>query len=190
MTLEKKVGDKIKALRDAYQISLDELVVRTGIDKTQLEEIEGNHYLPALALLTKIARALGVRLGTLLDQETELGPVINRKKQEKRVIHFADRVQESAVLDFYSLAEQKSGRNMDPFLIDIEPNASEKQTFNSHEGEEFIFVLKGQLRIVYGTNDYVLNAGDSIYYDSIIEHSVEAATTEPAKVLAVVYTPV
>ena len=83
MTSEKKVGDKIKALRDAYQISLDELVVRTGIDKTQLEEIEGNHYLPALALLTKIARALGVRLGTLLDQETELGPVINRKKQEK-----------------------------------------------------------------------------------------------------------
>ncbi len=128
MTSEKKVGDKIKALRDAYQISLDELVVRTGIDKTQLEEIEGNHYLPALALLTKIARALGVRLGTLLDQETELGPVINRKKQEKRVIHFADRVQESAILDFYSLAEQKSGRNMDPFLIDIEPNATEKQT--------------------------------------------------------------
>jgi len=189
MISEKKVGDKIKALRKSYQISLDELVERTGIDKAQLEQIEDNQHLPALALLTKIAKALGVRLGTLLDQETELGPVINRKKQEKRVIHFADRVQESALLDFYSLAEQKSGRNMDPFLIDIEPNASEKQTFNSHEGEEFIFVLKGQLHILYGTNEYTLNAGDSIYYDSIIEHSVGTANTEPAKVLAIVYSP-
>jgi len=189
MISEKKVGDKIKALRKAYQISLDELVERTGIDKAQLEQIEENQHLPALALLTKIARALGVRLGTILDQDTELGPVINRKKQEKQVIHFANHVEDSGTLDFFSLAEQKSGRNMDPFLIDIEPNKAKKHTFNSHEGEEFIFVLKGQLRVIYGTNDYVLNSGDSIYYDSIIEHSVEAANTEPTKVLAVVYTP-
>ena len=190
MTSEKKVGDKIKALREAYQISIDEIVVRTGIDKTQLEEIESNQYLPALALLTKIAQALDVRLGTLLDQETELGPVVNRKKEEKRVSHFADSVQESDSLGFYALAEQKSGRNMDPFLIDVELNTSKKPIFNSREGEAFLFVLKGQLRIVYGTNDYLLNAGDSIYYDSIIEHSVEATTAEPTKVLAVVYTPV
>lgn len=79
---------------------------------------------------------------------------------------------------------------MEPFMIDVAPSA-EGESFvpSSHEGEEFIYVLEGKLEIVYGKNTYQLEAGDSIYYDSIVAHHVHAAKGSSARILGVVYTP-
>ena len=76
---------------------------------------------------------------------------------------------------------------MEPFIINIEPEDPEKLLLSSHEGEEFIYVLEGKVNIKYGMDEYVLEQGDSIYYDSIVEHLVYG--TESAKILAVVYAP-
>ena len=78
---------------------------------------------------------------------------------------------------------------MEPFLIDIKPSSSSKLTASSHEGEEFLYVLKGSITVLYGLDEFVLNTGESIYYDSIVEHLVTSANNDPAQVLAVVYTP-
>ncbi len=59
----------------------------------------------------------------------------------------------------------------------------------SHEGEEFIMVMEGTMEISYGKNTYLLEEGDSIYYDSIVPHHVHAYEGQAAKILAVVYTP-
>ncbi|MDD2910812.1 MAG: cupin domain-containing protein, partial [Petrimonas sp.] len=64
-----------------------------------------------------------------------------------------------------------------------------KMTTSSHEGEEFLYVLKGSITVLYGSDKFVLNTGESIYYDSVVEHLVISASDEPAQVLAVVYTP-
>ena len=65
----KIVGEKIKSLRETKQISMAELAERTGLAIEQIERIENNVDLPSLAPLIKIARALGVRLGTFLDDQ-------------------------------------------------------------------------------------------------------------------------
>lgn len=57
------------------------------------------------------------------------------------------------------------------------------------KGEEFIYVLEGVLEINYGKNTYILEEGDSIYYDSIVAHHVHAAADNTAKILGVIYTP-
>ena len=191
MDNSKIVGEKIKALRESKEISIEDLAERSGLAVEQIERIENNIDIPSLAPLIKIARVLGVRLGTFLDDMTDEGPVLCRKKEASDTISFSNNaVRSRKHMEYHSLSKSKADRHMEPFIIDVAESSDNEFILSSHEGEEFIFVLKGQLRIVYGTNDYVLNAGDSIYYDSIIEHSVEAATTEPAKVLAVVYTPV
>ena len=69
---------------------------------------------------------------------------------------------------------------MEPFLIEIAP---------SEEGEDFIYVLNGVVEINYGKNTYILEEGDSIYYDSIVAHHVHAAADNKARILGVVYTP-
>ena len=61
---------------------------------------------------------------------------------------------------------------------------------SSHEGEEFIYVMEGTMEISYGQSSYLLNEGDSIYYDSIVPHHVHAYQGQEAKILAVVYTPI
>lgn len=74
------IGEKIKDLRTAKEISIDELAERTGLTAGQIERIENNIDIPSLAPLLKIARALGVRLGTFLDDQSEEdGPVVCRR---------------------------------------------------------------------------------------------------------------
>ena len=76
----KIVGEKVKSIREVKQISVEDLVERTGLAKEQIERIENNIDIPSLAPLIKIARALGVRLGTFLDDQDEMGAVVCRRE--------------------------------------------------------------------------------------------------------------
>ena len=76
---------------------------------------------------------------------------------------------------------------MEPFIIDINPTVETDFVQSSHEGEEFIYVLNGKIEIKYGKSVYTLSEGDSIYYDSVVDHHVHAAEDSPAKIMAVVY---
>lgn len=71
MDTSKIVGEKIKSLRESQSISMEELAQRSGLAIEQIERIENNIDLPSLAPLIKIARVLGVRLGTFLDDQDE-----------------------------------------------------------------------------------------------------------------------
>ena len=193
MGTNKIIGEKIQSIRTSKQLSIEDVAERSGLPVEQIERIESNVEFPTLAPLIKVARVLGVRLGTFLDDQTELGPVVSRKKglEENSAIDFTnDDTNSKKHMEYHSLSQDKSGRHMEPFFINalpIEPG----ETFetSSHEGEEFIYVLSGVLEINYGKHTYVLEEGDSIYYDSIVKHHVHAANAEGAKIIGVVYTP-
>jgi quercetin dioxygenase-like cupin family protein len=76
---------------------------------------------------------------------------------------------------------------MEPFIVDIEGDA--EQSKSTHEGEEFIYVLSGKLSLEYGVDSYILETGDSVYYDSIVPHRVLSADKQGLTILAVIYTP-
>lgn len=186
------IGERIKLLRESKNISLEEMAKRTKLDIVQVEKIEQAKELPSLTPLVKIARVLGVRLGTFLDDHDESGPVIVRKNMHNKTVSFSTSdTLAHRHMDYFSLSPSKTGRHMEPFIIQIEP-ASEGVHFimSSHEGEEFIYCLDGMVEINYGKDTYVLEEGDSIYYDSIVAHHVHAGNDKGAKILAVVYTPV
>ena len=188
----KIIGAKIKNIRESKQLSIEEVAERSGLGIEQIERIEGNLDFPSLAPLIKIARVLGVRLGTFLDDQAELGPVVCRKKDsEADGIGFTNNAtQGHKHMDYHSLSQDKSGRHMEPFLIEIAPSEEgEDFILSTHEGEEFIYVLNGVVEINYGKNTYILEEGDSIYYDSIVAHHVHAPADNKARILGVVYTP-
>ncbi len=190
MEIEKNIGSKIKEIRGIKKVSLEDLSSRSNLDIDQIQKIEDGNFIPSLAPLIKIARALGVRLGTFLDDNNELGPVIVRSGQEKDGVRFVSKEETSGEnLNFYSLAADKAGRHMEPFIVDIDPLKSESHKLSTHEGEEFIFVLEGQIEVNYGKETYSLSKGDSIYLDSIVSHNVHAANNEPARILACLYAP-
>ena len=96
---------------------------------------------------------------------------------------------DAGVLDFFSLAEGKTARHMEPFMIAVNPAPLGEHSLSSHEGEEFVYVLEGEIEIEYGKDLHVLAPGDSIYYDSIVPHQLRAHGDAPARILAVVYAP-
>jgi transcriptional regulator with XRE-family HTH domain len=190
MASEKTVGEKIKQIRELKKVSLEELAERSGMEVTIVRKIEQEKTIPSLAPLIKIARALGVRLGTFLDDCDSFGPVVVRSGEYHKGVRFTSQPSEAREhLNFYSLAFDKAGRNMEPFIIDIEPGLQSDYMLSSHEGEEFIYVLDGEVEINYGKDVYNLGKGDSIYLDSIVLHNVHAGNKSSARILAVVYAP-
>jgi transcriptional regulator with XRE-family HTH domain len=191
MKNDKKVGGKIAAIREAKRMSIRDVAERTALHMEQIERIEKGIELPSMSPLIKIARTLGVRLGTFLDDQENLGPVIRRCNDAVPGLEFSnDEVQGRRHMTYHSLANDKSGRHMEPFLVEVSPSAKDDAfRLSSHEGEEFIYVIEGAVEINYGTTAYLLQAGDSIYYDSIVTHHVHAAGDGVARILGVIYTP-
>lgn len=191
MSVKNKIGAKVRMVRENRKLSIEEVSERTNLSVEQIASIEDGSLVPNLTPLIKIARVLGVRLGTFMDDDENLGPVVSRAQEKKEVTRFSDRGNAiNSDLDFYTLAQNKAGRHMDPFVIDIFPSSEEEVKLSTHEGEEFIYVLEGEVEIKYGKETYHLKTGDSIYYESIVAHHVHSFGSENAKILAVVYTPV
>ena len=184
------IGFKIKGMRESKNISIEEMSERTGLSVEQITSIENDAFLPSLGPLIKVARALGVRMGTFMDDNDELGPVVCRKEERSSSISFSnDTTDARKHMEYHPLAKQKAGRHMEPFIIDINPNGDANYQLSAHEGEEFIYVMEGQIELDYGKEKYTLNPGDSIYYDSIVKHHLHGAIGQSAKILALVYIP-
>jgi transcriptional regulator with XRE-family HTH domain len=184
------IGGKIKQYREMRLVARNDLAMNANLDVEQLRIIEEEGVIPSLGPLIRIARALGVRIGTFLDDAGQVGPVLVKAGSEKNTISFSSNDPSTRQhLNFYSLAADKAGRHMEPFIVDIQPASASDYKLSSHEGEEFIFVLNGSVEINYGRDLYRLEAGDSIYYDSIVMHNVHSGDGNEAKILAIVYTP-
>ena len=186
------IGSKIRGLRETKNLSVEEIAERSGLTVEQINSIENDVNLPSLGPLIKIARALGVRLGTFMDDSDALGPIVTRAKDREAdsSISFSNgAVDARKHMEYHPLAQQKAGRHMEPFIIDINPEESPEFQLSAHEGEEFIYVMQGEVEIVYGKETYKLGEGDSIFYDSIVKHHVHGAPGKSAKILAVVYIP-
>lgn len=183
-----KSGSRIAALRAERKLSAADLAARSGVNEKELEAIESGNSSPSIGPLVKISRVLGVRLGTLLDDAGGEGPVLCEKGHAEEVMRAPGQASPFAgSVSFFSLAKGKAGRSMEPFIIDVRPGVGAEPPLSTHEGEEFIYVLQGEIEVRYGAETFHVAAGDSIYYDSIVPHRVSSAA--PAKAIAVVYAP-
>jgi transcriptional regulator with XRE-family HTH domain len=186
-----RIGSKITTLRESLGFSQEQLAERCECTTHVIAGLEQGELAPSLTPLIKITRALGVRLGTLLDDDAQVGPVITRSGDNSGIsrVKSLEISSNAGALDFFSLAVNKTSRHMEPFVINVKPASESGVPLSSHEGEEFIYVLDGRIKIEYGKALHVLEPGDSMYYDSIVPHQVRACDGEVARILAVVYTP-
>ena len=190
MAHDTRTGAKLTTLRDSLGLTVEQVAQRSGCDVAVIQQLEAGELAPSLAPLIKITRALGCRLGTLLDDDAQMGPVVTRGDGERvgrppaqpRDRHARPRP--ARVL----LAGGRQERAPHGALSHSRA-ARRRAGAVDHEGEEVIYVLDGSIEIEYGKDLHVLGVGDSIYYDSIVPHQVRAAGTAAATILAVIYAP-
>jgi len=186
------VGAKIKGLRESKNLSVEEIAERSGLSIDQINAIETDETLPSLGPLIKIARALGVRLGTFMDDNDDIGPVVTRAEehcQDSSISFSNGNTDARKHMLYHPLARRKADRHMEPFIIDINPDERRDYKLSDHEGEEFVYVMEGEVELEYGKQKYLLKQGDSIYYDSIVKHHLHGAEGKKARILALIYIP-
>jgi transcriptional regulator with XRE-family HTH domain len=188
-TQEIKVGERIRALREQKGLSLQEMAERTGYSSALLSQIENHLISPPLGALIKIAKALAVKVGAFFGEDPREPFTIVRKNERRLASRFASKEGVSYGYSYESLGFDKKDRQMEPFLVTLEPALIKSEKLSAHEGEEFIFILEGEMEAILGDHKDVLYPGDCIYYDSSIPHKVQCHRETPAKILAVIWTP-
>lgn len=185
---EMNVGEKIKQLRKEKGISLQEFAELSGFSSALLSQVENHLVSPPLGTLIKISRALGVEIGHFFEDVREAPYTIVRKDERRNISRVASKAGKKYGYSYESLAFDKKGRHMEPFLVTLEPASVKDTHAYSHEGEEFIMVIEGRMEVQLGEHTDTLEPGDCIYYDSSIPHRVSCCDDTETKILAVIYT--
>jgi transcriptional regulator with XRE-family HTH domain len=185
---EIRVGEKIKILREGKGLSLKEVADLTGFSTALLSQMENHLVSPSLGTIIKLAKALGVKVGDFLGETRGEPFAIVRKDERRQVSRFASKDGVKYGYSYESLGFEKKDRHMEPFIVTLEPATIKTSKTSVHEGEEFIFVLEGEMEVILGNHTDVLYPGDSIYYDSTIPHRVQCHQDKITRILAVLYT--
>jgi transcriptional regulator with XRE-family HTH domain len=172
------VGKKIKKERLKKKISLERVANETGFSIDDLKQIEAGKKIPPVGTLLQIARALEIDSGFFLrEQETDL---------KRRIKAYTKRTENYAYTTLTPGAENK---HLKAFKVFIESMQDHKGVGYQHEGEEFVYVLAGEIEIIVGDHVNKLNAGESLHFNSGIRHKLKNIGKEKAELLVVIYGP-
>ncbi|MBF0227385.1 MAG: helix-turn-helix transcriptional regulator [Desulfobacterales bacterium] len=179
-----EIGNRIRSLRQEKGLTLDELSRLTGFDIEFLSSIENNETQPQLGALIKLSKALDAAFSRLVSGVGEKLYSITRKSEQKIVSRSTSKKGAKQVYTYKSLAPEVQGRHMEALIVELF-EASEQHPA-VHEGEEFIYVLEGDITVKLGNETFDLAVGDSVYYLSTTQHLL-SPKKDKAKILAVIY---
>lgn len=174
----KPIGAKIKKFREDKGLTLIDLANETGCSTEYLEWIEDGQLLPPVATLLQLSRALGVSSGAFFKDETP-DPVKRKEEQHKRTAHYSYQV----------LTPAASDKHLKAFGIGIPANDEHTGVGYQHEGEEFVYVLSGEVIVTVGENQNHLAEGESLHFNSMISHHMANPSDQETKLLVILYTP-
>lgn len=181
-----RLARTIRHLRQQRRMTQEALGQKIGVTKAFISKIENCQTTPSIANLSKIARALGVNISALLNEGEEENQeiVIVRKRERKKIVGPGSDIGFS----YESLAFKKKRKMMEPFIIKYPPNTHSRRLFE-HEGEELVFILQGKIKLTYGDKQFILNEGDTAYFNSSIPHRGESVGKREGVGLCIVFSP-
>jgi len=178
-----KIIEKIRNTRRGKGFTLDDLSGLTGLSKGYLSKLENATSLPPISTLHRIAEGLGIPFASLFtdsaDNFDRKISIVRKKERKEMVVEFR-----GTRFKHWPLADEKVGRNVNPYIIEI-PSV-DSQVYQ-HEGEEFYLMLEGSVEFSYGGERHILNEGDSVYFDTDVPHSAKTISKKPAKALVIFY---
>lgn len=179
----KQIAERIKGLRDIYEISVEEMAAKLKLDVATYQAYENGALDIPVSVLYQIAQDFNMELAALLTGEEPRLHTYSLTRSGRGVS-----VERRKEYKYQNLASNFIDKRFQPFLVTVPPVAEGTEiSRNTHPGQEFDYLLEGSLKIVLGKNEIILNPGDSLYYDSNVPHGMQALGGQAAKFLAVIF---
>ncbi len=177
-----QVASRLRGLRDALEISVEEMSEKCGVDVSTFEKYERGEVDIPVSLLYKIASEYGVEMTALLFGEEPKMSAYYVTRSGKGV-----KVERTKAYSYQDIAAGFRNRRMAPFIVTVEPSPAESHiVFNTHEGQEFNYMLEGEIEISVGGKLTRLHSGDSIMFDSRLPHGFRAVGDKAARFIAII----
>jgi quercetin dioxygenase-like cupin family protein len=174
---EMTIGEKIRTVRTEKGMTLNQLANETGCCIETLEKIECNQLTPPVGNLLQISKALALDSGYLFKESSKTNSRV--AEYEKRTANYA----------YTNLIPGTEKKHLKAFIVTLDPLADHEGVGFQHEGEEFNYVLCGEVAVTVGEHVNHLKQGDALHFNAGIRHNLKNTGDEVAKLLVVIYTP-
>jgi transcriptional regulator with XRE-family HTH domain len=178
----RQIAERLRGLREVLEISIEEMAAACNLPPEKYLALESGTADIPVSILHKIAQVYGIELTTLMFGD-----------EPKMSAYFVTRrgkgisVERTKAYKYQSLAAGFSKRRADPFMVTVHPKpAAEPVCLNTHPGQEYNYVISGRMQIRINGKDLILEAGDSIYFNSELPHGMKALDDEEVKFLAII----
>ena len=177
-----QIAARLAGLRDALEITPEEIAKTCQLTLEAYLELESGHVDIPVGVLHRISQTYGIDLTTLMFGDDPKMSTYFVTRLGKGVT-----VERSKAYKYQGLAAGFAGRKADPFLVTVHPKPEEEPIcLNSHEGEEFNFVLSGRMLVRINEKELILNEGDSIYFNARLPHGMKALDGKKVSFLAII----
>ncbi|MDE6753328.1 MAG: XRE family transcriptional regulator, partial [Muribaculaceae bacterium] len=175
------IAERIRGLRDALDLTQEEMALQCGILPATLADYENATTDIPVSFIHKLSSVYGVEMAALMfgDEPKMQAYYITRAGHGVKV-------ERTGAYSYQDLAAGFQHRIMAPFMVTVEPADGKPLTLNTHEGQEFNFVVEGTLEISVAGKTNILNPGDSIMFDAKKPHGLRALNGKRVKLLAII----
>ena len=180
---KQRLAEKLSSLRRRDQLTLEEVASASGIAPERLQQYEAGGLFPAVGELMNLSQLFDVGMNHFFTNELSSTKVELVRSNERWKVQPQTDTAAALNYSYEALSYRLTDKAMSPFYIEIPPSAKEVEPL-SHEGEEFLFVIAGEVETVIDHKIYHLGPGDAIYFDSRLQHSVKSRGAISARLLA------
>jgi transcriptional regulator with XRE-family HTH domain len=166
-----EIGDRIRKIRIQQGRTIQEVADECQCSKALLSKIENSRVIPAVATLSKISKALGVKISVLLEDDSDGSVAFTPNMLNQPSAFLAT----SKGYSIFPVAPHVLNKKMQPVLIRAIKGEVKTHTVH-HEGEELIYVLEGELKVHVGSVEYTLKPHESVYFETLNEHGILPVT--------------
>ena len=178
------IGPKIRVLRLRRKLGLTQLGKHTGLSPAMLSKLECGKLFPTLPTLLRIAMVFSVGLDYFFTDERKRRVVAVVRKKDR--VRFPERPGSGEIAyHFESLDFKANERKLNAFLAEFEQVAAEKVRMHQHPGVEFLYMIRGKIDLIIGSDTHTLDAGDAIYFDSGVRHAYRRTGRPPSTAVIV-----
>ena len=178
------IGGKLKTLRESQKLSLRDLGEKVDLSASFLSQLELGQVSPSIASLENIANVLNVHITHFFDDPKKTDSVVMRRNERRRIYSKGSK----AIIQ--PLAHEISKKKIEPFMLTLEIGGEGgEHPYSSRHGEEFGIVIQGKVRFTLEQNEYILEEGDSVYFNSTKPHNWKNIGKNEAIIILVITAP-